>query len=149
VYAATPFLPLAGPLLLPALLLHTGAEKSLSSTCFTAVFLIINASCEPAARGRVNGLGMSASSGFKAAGPTLGAVCFAWSLTNGLGAPFDVHFTFLVCAGFCALTALVSWRSFSPSRSRPPTRTSSVTTTAASEATPARSAPAAEAESKV
>jgi hypothetical protein len=53
---------------------------------------------------------MSLSSGFKAAGPTLGSVAFAWSLTSP---SLDVHFTFAICALLAALTAALAWRSFS------------------------------------
>ena len=121
VYAAPPVLPRSSAATLPLLLLHNALEKSLSSNCFTAVFLIINASCAPESRGRVNGLGMSVSSGFKAVGPTLGAVCFAWSLTNGLGAPLDVHFTFVLSGLLALLTWYVAWRSFGAT---PPAATS-------------------------
>ena len=45
-------------------------------------------------RGRLNGLAMAVASAFKAAG--LGAVGFAWSLTNGIDVvPFDSSFAFL------------------------------------------------------
>lgn len=113
VYAAPPLLPLVGhAALLPALLLHNAAAQGLTSTCFTAVFLLINDSCPVAARGRVNGLGMALSSAFKAVGPTLGAVSFAWSLNNGVGPPWDVHFTFLSCGLLSAICALAAARAF-------------------------------------
>ena len=49
----------------------------------------------------------------RAIGPTLGAELFAWSLTNRLPKPFDVHFVFLlmcvvnlipVAIGLCTFT---------------------------------------------
>lgn len=55
---------------------------------------------------------MAVSSGFKAVGPTLGAVTFAWSLTNGVAMPLDVHFTFFLCGLLAGGTALVAARSF-------------------------------------
>ena len=114
VYAAPPLLPqLVGhAALLPALLLHNAVAQGLASTCFTAVFLLINDSCPAAARGRVNGLGMASSSAFKALGPSLGAVSFAWSLNNGAGPPWDVHFTFLCCGLLSAICALAAARAF-------------------------------------
>ena len=104
---------------LPALLLWNGLGKGLTSSGFTASFLIINNSCRTDQRGRVNGLGMSLSSGFKAVGPMLGAVCYAWSLTNGSVLPFlDVHFAFFVCGLLCAATFVVAWLSFTPVNDR-------------------------------
>ena len=50
---------------------------------------------------------MSLSSGFKAAGPPLGSVAFAWSLTSP---SLDVHFTFAICALLAALTFRHSFR---------------------------------------
>jgi hypothetical protein len=57
--------------------------KCAGSMAYTSIFLVINNSAGDEYRGRVNGLGMSLGSGFKAAGPTLGAVLFAWSITGG------------------------------------------------------------------
>ena len=117
IIASTPLIaPIGGrfpSLLMPLLLLHSSVKEFCSSTCFTAVFLVINNSCTKGQRGRVNGLGMSLSSAFKAVGPTLGSVSFAWSLTNGYGFPLDVHFTFLLCGIFAAATCAVACRSFS------------------------------------
>lgn len=99
--------------LLPVLLLHCFVKELTCATCFTAVFLIINNSCHREHRGRVNGCGMAFSSAFKAVGPAFGAISFAWSLTNGRAAPFDVHFTFLVVSLLAALTLAISQVSFS------------------------------------
>ena len=123
IIASTPLIaPIGGrfpSLLMPLLLLHSSVKEFCSSTCFTAVFLVINNSCTKGQRGRVNGLGMSLSSAFKAVGPTLGSVSFAWSLTNGYGFPLDVHFTFLLCGIFAAATCAVACRSFSPLNDKP------------------------------
>ena len=120
VYAVTPLLGRLHSqptLLLPLLLAHAALKEGSTSTAFTAVFLIINSSCSKAQRGKVNGMGMSLSSAFKAAGPALGAMSFAWSLTNGLGAPFNVHFTFLMAGGVAAMTLVVGRASFASSSS--------------------------------
>ena len=74
---------------------------------------------------------MSLSSGFKAAGPTLGSVAFAWSLTSP---SLDVHFTFAICALLAALTTALAWRSFLP----PPCGPSVERAPAAAELAPAR-----------
>ena len=103
--------------MLRVLLAHAALKEGSTSTAFTAVFLIINSSCSKAQRGKVNGMGMSLSSAFKAAGPALGAMSFAWSLTNGLGAPFNVHFTFLMAGGVAAMTLVVGRASFASSSS--------------------------------
>ena len=110
VYLVPPLVPAIGlaALRIPALMAQAALLQCLQSSCFTAVFMLINNSCSKAQRGRVNGLGMALSSAFKAAGPTLGAISFAWSLTNGAGFPLDVHFTFLLC-GLCgACTAALA-----------------------------------------
>jgi len=121
-YATTPLLARAAPsptLLGALLLVHQALCQSCQSTAFTAIFLIINNSCVASQRGRVNGLAMAISSGFKAAGPMLGAVSFAWSLTNGCPPPFDVHFTFLLCALGVAGTAATAWWGLTPDNDRP------------------------------
>lgn len=125
VLGCTPYLASAGPLLLPLLLLQNALNRGLTSTCFTTVFLFINNSCHARHRGRVNGLGMSLSSGFKAAGPMLGAMLFAWSLTDRDRPSVipsdlvDVHLTFLTCGllGLGVLAAAVY--SFGPANDRP------------------------------
>ena len=109
IYLLPPLLPAAlgdgSPLLVLALMAQQATMQTMQSMLFTAVFMIINNSCRKAQRGRVNGLAMSTSSAFKAAGPTSSAMAFAWSLTNGAHSPpFDVHFTFLIAAGLGALT---------------------------------------------
>ena len=122
VFAVTPLLGrLSGrpDVLMPLLLLHMFVKTLCNSTLFTVVFLIINNSCMRSQRGRVNGLGMTFSSGFKAVGPTLGAISFAWSLTNGLPPPFDVHFTFFMSALLAFASLAVAHVSFSPRNDSP------------------------------
>lgn len=118
----TPIVPLAGTtMLVPLLVLVSAAIKGLASCGFTACFLIINDSCHKDQRGRVNGLGMSLSSTFKAIGPALGAVCFAWSLTNGVHGNIllDFHFAFWLCGALTALAFIVAQRSFTAQNNRP------------------------------
>ena len=105
-----PITPLFGRLLPPApappsalalgaIMLHQVALRCLSASGFTSIFLIINNSTPARYRGRVNGLSMTIASVFKAAGPMLGSLSFAWSLHNGLSVPgLDVNFAFLLSA---------------------------------------------------
>ena len=66
---------------------------------------MINNSVERERRGRVQGLAMAGAALMRAAGPLIGSVLFAWSLTNGLDAPgLKVEFTFLLCAVGSAAT---------------------------------------------
>jgi MFS family permease len=121
-YVLTPFIPHASEddaVLFPLLVVHNACMQVLISSCFTASFLVTNNSCVRAQRGRVNGLGMSLGSGFKAAGPMLGSALFAWSLTNGLSAPFDVNFTFALCGGLALLTTIIAVCGLSPSNDSP------------------------------
>ena len=73
-------------------------QAAAGAAMFTSTFIIINNSVDASNRGRVNGLSMALAAAFRALGPVVGANSFAWALTNGLGAPFDVHFTFNLCA---------------------------------------------------
>ena len=112
-YTIPPFFALLpASLRIPVLMLQAALLQSFQSSMFTAVFMVINNSCTKAQRGRVNGLGMSFSSGFKAAGPAISAVTFAWSLTNDLSEPLDVHLTFYLCGSLGGVTALLAWYFF-------------------------------------
>ena len=145
VFGCTPYLAGAGPLLMPLLLLQNLLNKAFTSTGFTAVFVIINNSCPSSHRGRVNGLAMTIASGFKAAAPMLGAVLFAWSLTNGIHMPLlDVHFAFLTCGLSSLLVLAVARRNFTPANDRPlPDAGSSAEMARPSEAMEASARPAA------
>ena len=61
---------------------------------------------------------------FKAVGPILGAVTFAWSLTNGLGAPFDVHLTFVLCSVLALTTVATAWLGIPPALNEAPSEPS-------------------------
>ena len=80
-------------------------ETFSKSAAFTTVFMMINNSVDAELRGSVNGLSMGVAAGFRAVGPPLGAITFAWSLTNGLPPPLDVHLAFVLV---CCVTALTS-----------------------------------------
>jgi len=45
----------------------------------------------PSERALMNGIGQSIGSLARIIGPTLGGSLWSWSLSNGLGAPFDFH----------------------------------------------------------
>merc|ERR1712050_125775 len=85
-----------------ALLLQSCLLRFALGTTFTCIFTILNNSVQADARGRMQGVAMTVGSLARAVGPVVGAEVFAWSLTNELTAPFDVHFVFL---GMCVLNA--------------------------------------------
>ena len=84
------------------------AVQLIQSSMFTANFSIINNSVVTAQRGSVNGLAMGIASFFKATGPMAGTALFAWSLTNGLPSPLDVHFCYVLMCGIAMFTALLA-----------------------------------------
>ena len=51
---------------------------------------------------------MSIGSLSKAIGPLLGAIFFAWTLSDGFIPPFDYHFTFIIIAIFTIVMAAMS-----------------------------------------
>eukprot|EP00966_Prymnesium_polylepis_P016884 389347-Prymnesium_polylepis.2 len=107
-------------LLLGVLMAHNALGKCLASACFTSVFLLINNSVTAAHRGRVNGLAMSLSSGFKAAGPTLGAVLFASSLAGRVPLGLGVWTAFMAVAAAMGVTSAASVRYLSRGYDSPP-----------------------------
>ena len=80
---------------------------------------VINNSVDSGRRGRVNGLAMGVASFFKAIGPIGGTALFAWSLTNSLSAPFDVHFCYYVMFILASGTALAAQFRLDPSLNDP------------------------------
>ena len=116
-------------------------------TAFTCTFTILNNSVPAHARGRMQGVAMTLGSLARAVGPTLGAEVsawasnpdpdhnltlaptptpslnprqvFAWSLTNGLPLPFDVHFVFLLMSALNVIPVAIALRTFSPALDRP------------------------------
>lgn len=77
-----------------------------SNNCsYTSLFVCTNNSAPAAVRGAVNGLSMSVASAFKAGGPLVGTMTFAWSLHNNhVGASF----LFVATASLCAALAAVA-----------------------------------------
>ena len=106
-------------LVLPVLMVHNALGKCLASCCFTSIFLVINNSCTADQRGRVNGLAMSLSSGFKAIGPTLGAVLFAASIASD-GLLLGVYTAFVVVAVTMGITTAASVHYLSSVYDAPP-----------------------------
>ncbi|KAJ8609324.1 hypothetical protein CTAYLR_009112 [Chrysophaeum taylorii] len=103
-------------LLLPHNLLYRFAL----SCSYTALFVCINDSADAAVRGAVNGIAMSVASAFKAAGPSMGAAAFAWSLNNNLPPPFDHRFLFLCLGAASLLSALLAKYTLVPAAVRVP-----------------------------
>merc|ERR1712032_1314582 len=66
-----------------SLLITLGVVRlALILTCFTSAFVILNNAVPIQSRGRLNGVLVSVVSVFKAIGPALGAVLFAWSVSE-------------------------------------------------------------------
>merc|ERR1712032_110046 len=66
-----------------SLLITLGVVRlALILTCFTSAFVILNNAVPIQSRGRLNGVLVSVVSVFKAIGPALGAVMFAWSVSE-------------------------------------------------------------------
>ena len=71
--------------------------------------LVLNNSVPAGRRGVFNGFSMAVSGLGKMAGPAIGGPLFAWSITNGLGWPFDHSLCFYGCA---TVTAFLAWITF-------------------------------------
>jgi len=72
---------------------------------FSVIFVLINNSVPADCRGRINGIAMTIASVFKALGPSVGTVIFAWSLHVEGVFLLDAHFVFLL---FAMVTAAVA-----------------------------------------
>ena len=95
---------------LVAVTLFNCVRSAIGTAAFTSIFQLINNSVHSQQRGAVNGLGMVVGSMGKAIGPAIGAVMFAWSLSEGGGQPpLDYGFTFYVCAIIGALACGMSY----------------------------------------
>ena len=95
-----------------ALLVQQSLLRFALGTTFTCTFTILNNSVPTSARGRMQGLAMTIGSLARAVGPTMGVELFAWSLTNGLGFPWDVHFVFLLLGLLNVVPALIAAGTF-------------------------------------
>lgn len=121
IYALQPFVTLFSDdsLMLAALMLQTSLLRFATGTTFTCTFALLN-NCVPSdARGRMQGIAMTVGSIARGVGPTLGAELFAWSLTNNLPFPFDVHFAYLVVTCLALAPALIAFATFSSELDHP------------------------------
>jgi MFS family permease len=84
-------------------------RKALAEMSFTNMNLVLNNSVPSGRRGVFNGFSMAVSGFGKMAGPAIGGPLFAWSITNGLGWPFDHSLSFYGCA---MITAILAWITF-------------------------------------
>ena len=94
------------------LLVHSSLLRFALGTAFTCTFTLLNNSVPAEARGRMQGVAMTVGSGARALGPTLGSELFAWSLTNSLPLPFDVHFVFLFMGLLTAVPVAIALTTF-------------------------------------
>ena len=90
--------------IMPPLIVTRYASMVIS---LASVQILFNDLCVPSERAFINGLGQSVGSLARAIGPTLGGMCWSWSVSNGLPAPMDYHFT---VSQFHVLRNLHFWR---------------------------------------
>ena len=81
-------------------------RKAMAEMSFTNMNIVLNNAVPSGRRGLFNGVSMSVSGLGKMGGPALAGPLFAWSLTNGLGCPFDHSLVFYCCS---ATTVLLWW----------------------------------------
>mmetsp|Transcript_7699 Transcript_7699/g.22845 ORF Transcript_7699/g.22845 Transcript_7699/m.22845 type:complete len:503 (+) Transcript_7699:220-1728(+) len=108
--------PVPAPATWAALLVHSVLQRVMVSNCFTAMFCLINESCEADQRGKVNGVAMSIASGVKAAGPSAGSMSYAYALARTPShAPVSgAAYVFGGASLAMLLTAAVAWRTMRP-----------------------------------
>ena len=75
--------------------------------CFTGQFIMIGNSVASHLRAAVHGLSTSTVCGARAISPTLAGSLFSWSITSGLGFPFNEKFVFIFI-GFATWLALLN-----------------------------------------
>ena len=77
-----------------------GITSASSVAAYSAVFMMINNSCNEHQRGAVNGLAMTIASATKSVGPILGSSILAWTFNNGhkISWIFGHTFSFLLVA---------------------------------------------------
>ncbi|KAJ3131443.1 hypothetical protein HK100_006347 [Physocladia obscura] len=61
---------------------------------YTSIFILINNTATGENLGLVNGVAQTSASFVRSIGPALGGILWAWSITNGLGFPFNHYFVF-------------------------------------------------------
>ena len=120
-YVLLPFVTLFADrgLILAALLVQQALLRFSLGTAFTCTFTILNNSVPREGRGRMQGVAMTVGSLARALGPTMGAELFAWSLTNGIRFPFDVHFVFLLMCLMNAVPVAIAAVTFTSALDRP------------------------------
>jgi MFS family permease len=95
----------------PLLIITLALLRFACAGAFTCVFIVINNSVERSERATAQGLAMMGASVSRGAGPVIGAVSFAWSLTNGYHVPgLGVRFVFLMSAAVVIATWLLTLR---------------------------------------
>jgi MFS family permease len=75
---------------------------------FTCIYAFLSNSCHKQIRASVNAVGQVASSAGRMMGPSLTNYIFAWSLSNNMPFPFNFHLAFMMLAGMCLLTWIMS-----------------------------------------
>ncbi|ORY45215.1 major facilitator superfamily MFS-1 [Rhizoclosmatium globosum] len=78
------------------LLLNLSIRQFCNVLTYTSVFILINNSATAENLGLINGIAQTSASFVRSIGPALGGIMWAWSITNGLGFPFNYWFVFMV-----------------------------------------------------
>lgn len=69
--------------------------------------LLINNSTEKKYIGRINGISQSFAALGSTIGPALSGILFAWSISNNINFPFDVHFSFIIFSLFSCINIII------------------------------------------
>ncbi|KAL6055097.1 MFS domain-containing protein [Balamuthia mandrillaris] len=85
-----------------------GLRYMSSVSSFTSLTILISNSAPTSKLGAVNGLGQSLGSLGRAVGPAVAGTTFAWSLSNGLGFPFDFRMDYIILAILSLICAFIS-----------------------------------------
>ena len=79
------------------------------NSLLTATVVLLGNSSEPRIRGTINSFGQFVAALLRVAGPTVGALLFAWSESNGMRYPFNYHFNFFVLCGVILTVFFLSY----------------------------------------
>ena len=78
----------------------SGITRIVLGNAFTAIAILINNCVASETRGTLNGLAMGFTASTRSFAPLMAGSLFAWSISGAHIFPFNVHFSFYVCAAF-------------------------------------------------
>ncbi|KAG2186341.1 hypothetical protein INT43_002779 [Umbelopsis isabellina] len=91
------------------MLLNLTIRFTLSTFSYTAVMLMVNNSAPVESLGTVNGVAQMSVSFVRGIGPALGGSLWSFSLTSGMGFPFNYFFVFIFMSFISLLNFLSTW----------------------------------------